>query len=275
MKRFLLLAGAVLLVGLGAAWAMQNAQENSDKSKEAAGDYKISAGDAARVNPVKSSAEGLAEARKVFGYDCDMCHGAKGDGKGEVVESMKLTMHDWRDPATLANMTDGEIFYIITKGKGRGKIRGGGCESIACVQSAPACYAFPEHVLAREAPMAHAPQFLKLVQDAKKRVKETNVPDVKRRMDAGERFLLIDVREDNEWAKGHVPNAVHLGKGIIERDIEQRVPDTGAKLILYCGGGFRSALVADNLQKMGYTNVESMDGGWKGWVDAGLPTAKD
>jgi ribosomal protein L24E len=98
---------------------MQNAQENSDKSKEAAGDYKISAGDAARVNPVKSSAEGLAEARKVFGYDCDMCHGAKGDGKGEVVESMKLTMHDWRDPATLANMTDGEIFYIITKGKGK------------------------------------------------------------------------------------------------------------------------------------------------------------
>jgi len=119
MKRFLLLAGAVLLVGLGAAWAMQNAQENSDKSKEAAGDYKIPAEDAARVNPVKSSAEGLAEARKVFGYDCDMCHGPKGDGKGDVVESMKLTMHDWRDPATLANISDGEIFYIITKGKGK------------------------------------------------------------------------------------------------------------------------------------------------------------
>ena len=123
--------------------------------------------------------------------------------------------------------------------------------------------------------MAHSPQFLKLVQDAKKRVKETNVPDVKRRIDAGERMMLIDVREDNEWAKGHVPNAVHLGRGIIERDIEQRIPDTGAKLVLYCGGGFRSALVAENLQKMGYTNVESMDGGWKGWVDAGLPTAKD
>ena len=123
--------------------------------------------------------------------------------------------------------------------------------------------------------MAHSPQFLKLVQDAKKRVKETNVPDVKRRMDGGERFLLIDVREDNEWAKGHLPNAVHLGRGIIERDIEQRIPDTGSKLILYCGGGFRSALVADNLQKMGYTNVESMDSGWKGWLDAGLPTAKD
>ena len=123
--------------------------------------------------------------------------------------------------------------------------------------------------------MAHAAQFLKLVQDAKKRVKETNVPDVKKRIDAGEKLLLVDVREDNEWAKGHLPGAVHLGKGIIERDIEQRVPDTGAKLILYCGGGFRSAIAAENLQKMGYTMVESMDGGWKGWLDAGLPTEKD
>jgi mono/diheme cytochrome c family protein len=119
MKRFLLMLGAVLLAGLGASWARQNAQENSDKPKETASDYKIPAEDAARVNPVKSSAEGLAEARKVFGYDCDMCHGAKGDGKGDVVESMKLTMHDWRDPATLANVTDGEVFYIITKGKGK------------------------------------------------------------------------------------------------------------------------------------------------------------
>jgi rhodanese-related sulfurtransferase len=123
--------------------------------------------------------------------------------------------------------------------------------------------------------MAHSEQFLKLVQDAKKRVKETNVADVKRRKDAGEKFVLVDVREDNEWAKGHLPGAVHLGKGIIERDIEQRVPDAGAKVILYCGGGFRSALVADNLQKMGYTNVESMDGGWKGWLEAGLPTVTD
>jgi rhodanese-related sulfurtransferase len=123
--------------------------------------------------------------------------------------------------------------------------------------------------------MAHAPNFLKLVNDAKKRVKETNVPDVKRRIDAGEKFLLVDVREDNEWANGHLPGAVHLSKGIIERDIEARVPDTGAKLILYCGGGFRSALVADNLQKMGYTNVESMDGGWKGWLAEGLPTVRD
>jgi rhodanese-related sulfurtransferase len=123
--------------------------------------------------------------------------------------------------------------------------------------------------------MAHSSQFLRLVQDAKTRVKETNVADVKRRIDAGEKFLLIDVREDNEWAKGHLPGAVHLGKGIIERDIEQRVPDTGTKLILYCGGGFRSAIAGDNLQKMGYTNVESMDGGWKGWLEAGLPTVKD
>jgi rhodanese-related sulfurtransferase len=120
--------------------------------------------------------------------------------------------------------------------------------------------------------MAHAERFLTLVNDAKKRVKETNVPDVKRRMDAGEKFVLVDVREESEWAAGHLPGAIHMGRGIIERDIEQRVPDTSAKLVLYCGGGFRSALSADNLQKMGYTNVESMDGGWKGWIGAGLPT---
>jgi len=123
--------------------------------------------------------------------------------------------------------------------------------------------------------MAHSSNFLKLVQDAKKRVKETDVPDVNRRMKAGEKFVIVDVREESEWGKGHLPGALHLGKGIIERDIEQRVPDPNTKLILYCGGGFRSALAADNLQKMGYTNVESMDGGWKGWLDAGLPTVKD
>ena len=94
-------------------------------------------------------------------------------------------------------------------------------------------------------------------------------------MDHGEKFLLVDVREESEYANDHLPGAIHLGKGIIERDIEQRVPETNAKVILYCGGGFRSALVAENLQKMGYTNVESMDGGWKGWLDAGLPTARD
>jgi len=123
--------------------------------------------------------------------------------------------------------------------------------------------------------MQHSRQFLKLVNEAKQRVKETNVAEVKRRMASGEKFLLVDVREDNEWAQGHVPGAVHLGRGIIERDIEIKVPETSTKVILYCGGGFRSALVADNLQKMGYTNVESMDGGWRGWVEAGLPTAKD
>jgi len=123
--------------------------------------------------------------------------------------------------------------------------------------------------------MAHAAQFLKLVNEAKKKIKETNVADVKRRTDAGEKLLLVDVREDNEWAKGHLPGAVHLGRGIIERDIEQRVPDTNLKLVLYCGGGFRSALVAENLQKMGYNNVESMDGGWKDWLEAGLPIARD
>ena len=123
--------------------------------------------------------------------------------------------------------------------------------------------------------MAHSPQFLKLVNEAKKRVKETNVAEVKRRMDGGEELLLVDVREDNEWANGHLPGAVHMGRGVIERDIETRVPETSTKMILYCGGGFRSALVAENLQKMGYTNVQSMDGGWKGWVGAGLPTEKD
>ncbi len=122
--------------------------------------------------------------------------------------------------------------------------------------------------------MAHAARFLALVNDAKKRIKETNVADMKRRMDAGEKIVLVDVREESEWGQGHLPGAIHLGKGIIERDIEQRVPETNAKIVLYCGGGFRSALTADNLQKMGYTNVESMDGGWKGWIGAGLPTQK-
>ena len=123
--------------------------------------------------------------------------------------------------------------------------------------------------------MQHSPQFLKLVNDAKTRVKETNVADVKKRMESGEKFLLVDVREDNEWAKGHLPGAVHMGRGVIERDIEKSVPETGTKMILYCGGGFRSALVADNLRKMGYTSVESMDGGWRGWNEAGLPTERD
>src|ERR1700676_2286195 len=117
MRRSLLVLSVLLIAGLVSTWAALNAQDSSDKSKT--GDYKISHADIARVNPVKSSPKGLAEARKVFGYDCEMCHGAKGDGKGEVVESMKRAMHDWHEPATLANMTDGEIFYIITKGKGK------------------------------------------------------------------------------------------------------------------------------------------------------------
>ena len=123
--------------------------------------------------------------------------------------------------------------------------------------------------------MKHSPQFLKLVNEAKPRIKETNIADVKKRMDSGEKFLLVDVREDHEWTNGHLPGAVHMSRGLIERDIEVKVPESSTKMILYCGGGFRSALVADNLQKMGYSNVESMDGGWRGWLEAGLPTAKE
>ena len=117
--------------------------------------------------------------------------------------------------------------------------------------------------------MQHSTEFLNLVNDAKKRVKETNVAAVKARLDKGEKLNLIDTREDNEFAKGHLPGATHLSKGIIERDIEKTFPDRDAELILYCGGGFRSALAADNLQKMGYQNVISMDGGWRGWNEAG------
>ncbi len=123
--------------------------------------------------------------------------------------------------------------------------------------------------------MPHTPGFLKIVNDAKTRVRESNVHEIKKRLDAGEKMILVDVREDSEWARGHIAGAVHLGKGIIERDVEQAVPDRNAPLVLYCGGGFRSALAADNLQKMGYTNVISMDGGWRGWNEAGYPTAKD
>jgi len=122
--------------------------------------------------------------------------------------------------------------------------------------------------------MQHAPGFLKLVNDAKTRVRETNVDEVKAKLDRGEKFVLIDVREESEYAKDHLPAAVHLGKGVIERDIEQRVPDPKTPVVLYCGGGFRSALSADNLQKMGYTNVLSMDGGIRVWREKGLPLTK-
>jgi rhodanese-related sulfurtransferase len=117
----------------------------------------------------------------------------------------------------------------------------------------------------------HAPQFLKLVNDAKSRVTECTVDDVKTKLANGEPFTLVDVREESEYAAGHAAGAVHIGKGVIERDIEAKVPDSSTALVLYCGGGFRSALAADALQKMGYTNVISMDGGWRAWMQAGLP----
>jgi rhodanese-related sulfurtransferase len=120
----------------------------------------------------------------------------------------------------------------------------------------------------------HPPRFLKIVDDAKTRVRETNVDEVKKRMDRRDKFILVDVREESEYAKDHLPGAIHLGKGVIERDIEERVPELSAAMILYCGGGFRSALAADNLQKMGYTNVISMDGGIRGWREKGYPLTK-
>jgi rhodanese-related sulfurtransferase len=122
--------------------------------------------------------------------------------------------------------------------------------------------------------MQHAPGFLKVVADAKTRVRECTVDDVKKRIAAGETFTLVDVREESEFTAGHAPGAVHLGKGVIERDIEKKVPDPATPLVLYCGGGFRSALAADVIQRMGYTNVVSMDGGWKGWTSAGLPVER-
>ena len=121
----------------------------------------------------------------------------------------------------------------------------------------------------------HSPRFLQIVDETRKRIQETNVDEVKRRLDQGEpNFYLVDVREESEWAKGHLPGAMHLGKGVIERDIEKAVPNKEQELILYCGGGFRSALAADNLKKMGYKNAVSMDGGWRGWNEQGLPTEK-
>ena len=121
----------------------------------------------------------------------------------------------------------------------------------------------------------HPPRFLRIVEDAKKRIREVGVDDVKARLDRGEKFLLVDVREESEYAKDHLPRAIHLGKGIIERDIEDRVPDLDTPLVLYCGGGYRSALAADNLQKMGYTSVLSMDGGIRGWREKNFPLTRD
>jgi rhodanese-related sulfurtransferase len=116
----------------------------------------------------------------------------------------------------------------------------------------------------------HSPEFLKLVNDAKARVKEIDIEAYKKMAAAGEPHTLVDTREDHEWAAGHVKGAEHLSKGIIERDIEEKVPDKQATLVLYCGGGFRSALVADNLQKMGYANAISLDGGWRALKESGL-----
>src|SRR5436305_7778925 len=121
----------------------------------------------------------------------------------------------------------------------------------------------------------HSPRFLKLVEEVKKEVRELTVDQIKARLDRGKKFLLVDVREESEWAKDHLPGAIHLGKGVIERDIEQRVPDLNTPLVLYCGGGFRSALAADNLQKMGYTNVISMDGGIRDWREKNYPLTRD
>jgi rhodanese-related sulfurtransferase len=122
--------------------------------------------------------------------------------------------------------------------------------------------------------MKHNPGFLKLVDEAKKYIKECSIAEVKARLDRGERFHFIDVREDNEFATDHAKGAVHLGRGILERDIETVIPDKHAQIVLYCGGGFRSALAADNLRKMGFTNVASMDGGIRAWREAGYPIEK-
>ncbi len=123
--------------------------------------------------------------------------------------------------------------------------------------------------------MKHAPGFLRLVDAARARIEEVTIDDVRRMQADREVFHLVDVREQDEWSRGHLPAAQHLGKGIIERDIETVIPDTTARIVLYCGGGYRSALAADALRQMGYTNVASMDGGWRAWTEANLPTTTD
>jgi rhodanese-related sulfurtransferase len=120
----------------------------------------------------------------------------------------------------------------------------------------------------------HSVRFLRIVEDARKRIREVDIDQVKAMLDRKDKFLLVDVREESEYAKDHLPGAIHLGKGIIERDIEERAPELNTPLVLYCGGGYRSALAADNLQKMGYTGVLSMDGGIRGWREKGFPLTK-
>jgi len=122
--------------------------------------------------------------------------------------------------------------------------------------------------------MVHSEGFLAIVNDAKSRINQIDIEGYRKRAAGGGAHVLVDVREDHEWDAGHAAGAIHLGKGIIERDIEARAPDKQTKLVLYCGGGYRSALAADNLQKMGYTDAISLDGGWKAWQQAGLPIEK-
>ena len=119
-----------------------------------------------------------------------------------------------------------------------------------------------------------SPRFVQIVNESRKRVRETSVDEVKARLDRGEKLILVDVREESEFAKDHLPGAIHLGKGVIERDIEEKVPDLNSPIVLYCGGGYRSALAADNLQRMGYHNVLSMDGGIRTWRERGFPLTK-
>ena len=121
----------------------------------------------------------------------------------------------------------------------------------------------------------HSPGFLKIVQEAKRQVRELKVDEVKKKLDEHEPLTIVDVREESEYKAGHIAGAIHLGKGVIERDIEKTIPDPATPLVLYCGGGFRSALAAANIQKMGYRNVISMDGGWSGWNEAGYPTENE
>ena len=123
-------------------------------------------------------------------------------------------------------------------------------------------------------PKAHNPAFLALVNDAKSRVREIDIEQYKKMLEDGDPHVLVDVREDSEWAAGHASGAEHIGKGVIERDIESKVPDKNATLVLYCGGGYRSALAGDALRSMGYGKVISLDGGWRAWQQAGLPTEK-
>ncbi len=123
--------------------------------------------------------------------------------------------------------------------------------------------------------MKHSPRFLALVREISKNIREIETSEVLKKIQKKANFLLIDVREDSEWSRGHLPHAMHLGKGLIERDIEKKVPDLDQEIVLYCGGGYRSAIAAESIQKMGYTNVYSMAGGFRSWVDEGRPVVED